>query len=173
MNRSPWGAVLGAVLVLVATTLCTYVPWRRLAPPVARLTSSTWAEQTARARAWYEERLFLLALRGSGRAAPLPLPGGVPVATAALVALAAAIALVMWRRRARRPRPLVLELAARGEATSEIARRTGLPQDAVRLLLSPMLDPAASEGRTGMSFRSRAAATAGRAPRDPVRRGAT
>lgn len=70
----------------------------------------------------------------------------------ALAALLAAASIVLAARGAwlavedRAPRRRVLAMARRGRAAAAIARRTGLPQDAVRTLLRP--------GREGVRLRA-------------------
>jgi hypothetical protein len=164
MNRSPWGAVLGTLVVLVATTLSTYLPLNHIVPRVAERVAGAWAHASAPPRAWLDERMFVIALRGAARPAPALPVGAVACGAIAVVATAGAIALVVRHARSRGARPLVLRLAGQGAATSEIARRTGLAQDAVRLLLSPQWDPSRPTGAPGTSCRSRAAAPAGRVP---------
>ena len=160
MNRSTWTAVFWTVVVLVAATLSTYLPWNRITPAVTRQTSLAWDERTVRAKDWLDEQRFVLALLvpDSLRLPALPGPA---VAALALVVLAASGSGAAFAVRARRRRPRVLRLAVHGESPVDIARRTGLPQDAVRLMLSPMLrSPRPGAGR-GNSFRKRAAITAG------------
>jgi hypothetical protein len=165
MNRATWTAVFWTVVVLVAATLSTSLPWHEMAPPVAQNASLVWNREASRARAWLDERRFILALQSGGRAR---VPGATPAAAAAVAGAVLALAgvTVMLARRVRRPRPQVLRMAGKGESAAEIARRTGLPQDAVRLMLSPMLAPSRSGRRTGSSFRNAAAGTAG-SPRSP------
>jgi hypothetical protein len=166
MNRSTWTAVFWTVVVLVAATLSTYLPWRQMTPTVTRQASLAWGERTVRARDWLDERCLVLALLVPDRLRLRARPGPA-VAALALAALAACGAGAALAVRARRRRPRVLRLAVHGESPVDIARRTGLPQDAVRLMLSPMLrSPRPGAGR-GNSFRKRAAITAGpsRGPR--------
>ena len=160
MNRATWTAVFWTVVVLVAATLSTYLPWHEMTPPVARHASLAWNRETARARAWLDERRFILALQSAGRPR-VPMPSPAAAATLAIVALAVIGGAVTLARRTRRARPQVLRMAGHGESAAEIARRTGLPQDAVRLMLSPMLTPSRTGGRTGSSFRNAAARAAG------------
>jgi len=149
MNRSTWTAVLVTVTLLVGATCSTYLPWggvaRRAAPTVAAL------------RDWAVERQFVFAA-----GAPHRMPPAAAVATvasgaigAAAAVAAAVVAFVAWRAGRRRPRAVVLRLARRGGAVADIARASGLSQDAVRLLLTPQLHPggrrAAADGRAGAS----------------------
>ena len=164
MNRATWTAVFWTVVVLVAATLSTYLPWHEMTPPVARHATLAWRQEATRARAWIDERRFILALQSGGRARiPGASPAAAAVAAVALAVIGVTIARVL---RTRRARPQVLRMAGQGESAAEIARRTGLPQDAVRLMLSPMLAPSRTGRRTGSSFRRAAAGTAG-APRGP------
>lgn len=168
MNRSTWTAVFWTVVVLFAATMSTYLPWSQMAPPVARDASITWNARAARARAWLDERRFVLLLQYGDRVRVPALPWPL-VAGAAFGMIALAGAGVAFARQARRRRPRVLRMAGHGETPAEIARRTGLPQDAVRLMLSPMLRSYRPGPRTGNSFRPRAETAAG-AWRNPRRR---
>ncbi len=88
------------------------------------------------------------------------------VAGAAVVAALAGLATLRSKRRRltgeREPWRTVIEMGKRGQSPSAIARRTGLPQDAVRIVLAPVeVDPAFPRGK---SFRSSSPAPA-RPPR--------
>jgi hypothetical protein len=167
MNRTTWTAVFWTVLVLCAATMSTYLPWNQMTPVVARQTATALAPRAARMRAWLDERRFVFAARYGDRLR-VPAATGAMAGAAALALLAAGVG-ATWALRTRRRRPHVLRMAGSGESAAEIARRTGLPQDAVRLMLSPMLrtQRGAGGGRTGKFFRKSAASAAGawRAPR--------
>jgi hypothetical protein len=67
----------------------------------------------------------------------LPPQVALPAAAGALVGTLAALALVLSLRRDRRG--MVWQMARRGQSPARIARRTRVPQDAVRTLLTPGL----------------------------------
>ena len=172
MNRSPWSAVLWTVIVMVAAALSTYLPWNRVAPPAALAASGAWARASSRAGAWLAERRCVLALAATHPAPRGAAPAGVWTGAAGALVLAAAAGTLVRRARSRR-RPRVRRMAGSGEPLAEIARRNGLSQDAVRLMLSPMVDPARSSRPRGTSFRSGAAAAAAPLRRGPGRAGAS
>lgn len=142
MNKRLWGSVVG-VLGLLATASIVAAPaenTRRLATfgraAAARVTSAMGD------LAWVETALGRLSW---------------PV-TAAIggTALILALALVAWRRRAAagagEPWRTVIQMGRQGRNAIEIARATGLPQDAVRIVLAPVaVDRAVPDGKT---FRS-------------------
>ena len=164
MNRSPWSAVLWTVLVLVGTTLASYLPWNRVAPSLMHATSIVASRETGQLRAWIEEQRFVMALNAIARPAQRPIPavwlGGSVALALGLIAL-----FVLLAVRARRQRLRVLNMARRGNAMNAIARDNRLSQDAVRLLLSPMIDPSRARVRSGKFFRSAAVPAAARPAR--------
>ena len=161
MNRSPWTAVFWTVFVLVGTTLSSYVPWNRVAPPLLHAASLSSSRQLAQLNQWIEEQRFIMALNAVAHPAPPPMPVlYVAAAGALLVALVALF--VVLTIRTRRQRLRVLRMAQRGNPMNHIARDTRLSQDAVRLLLSPMIDPSRARVRSGKSFRTSPALAAAR-----------
>ena len=161
MNRSPWTAVFWTVLVLVGTTLSSYVPWNRIAPPLMHAASLSTSRQWSQLNQWVEEQRFVMALSALAQPAAPPVPAVyVAGAAALLVALVAVFAVLAIR--ARRQRLRVLRMAQRGNPMNHIARDTRLSQDAVRLLLSPMIDPSRARVRSGKSFRTSPAFAAAR-----------
>ncbi len=161
MNRSPWTAVFWTVLVLVGTTLSSYVPWNRIAPPLVHAASLSTSRQLAQLNQWIEEQRFIMALNAVAHPAARPLPVTTIVAGAALLA-ALVVLFAVLAIRAQRQRLRVLRMAQRGSPMNHIARDTRLSQDAVRLLLSPMIDPSRARVRSGKSFRTSPALAAAR-----------
>ena len=160
MKRSTWVAVLATAAVLLAAGSLPRLPWRE-APALARAALAripgAWPVRARRASvapAGSSAPAAAAVLRGLGarldpalaRAnALLHGPGGFAAAGAAAgVALLAAIALVVALARRGRGgvRARVYRLARGGRAACEIARRTHVPQDAVRALLRPGLGAA-------------------------------
>jgi uncharacterized membrane protein len=95
------------------------------------------------------------------------LPWEVVVALAALAAVLG-LAAIRWDRRRQRgeaePWRTVIQMGREGRSPSVIARRTGLSQDAVRIVLAPIaVDPSFPRGK---SFRSTGAAPPSRARSD-------
>jgi hypothetical protein len=126
MNRSTWLAVLATATVLAGASAASHAPWPRL---------GLWSERVV-----LEARPRLAALANGAlarweRPSLVVVPSGaVPAAAAAAVlALGLATAFAIARRR-HRPLHLAERLLRRGGAPSRVARRTRLPQDALRML---------------------------------------
>lgn len=130
MRRKIWIPVLVTVLTLAVAGLPRNT-WKTVAAGATSLRSAA----VPRIASWID-RLQSDAPRWieSVRAAS---PGALPVAVGAGSTLLAACTLWLAHR-ASRPKPRrVLDLARRGHHPADIARRTGLAQDAVRAMLRP------------------------------------
>lgn len=144
MNRRLWISVGLVVAVLGAGSLVAGSR-ERLAPTLeAGKRAFGWAERTTHAVGW--------------------------PALAGMAALAAGAVIATGRRRRQsgyaEPWRTVIQMGRQGRSASAIAQATGLPQDAVRIVLNPVQ---AESFQGGNSFRSSPPDGGRRRPDDPPR----
>ncbi len=144
MNRRLWASVGLVVAVLGAGSAAAGSKERLVTILEAGKRAVDWANRTTRTAGW-------------------PVLAGVAV-------LAAGAVIATGRRRHRsgyaEPWRTVIQMAGRGRSASAIAQATGLPQDAVRILLAPVQVEISQRGN---SFRSSQPADSPRRSDDPPR----
>lgn len=149
MSRRLWGMV-GAIVAVFASVSFLFATPAQVRQAIA----------VASAAAAYADRV--------GRAVPLPV---LLAGLGGVLALSLTVKLLVRLRRQRpragfaEPWRTVVEMGRQGRSLSAISQATGLPQDAVRIVLSPVaVDPSLSQGKPFRPNRPSDRGATGRGP---------
>lgn len=132
MSRRLWGMV-GAIAAVFATVSFLFATPAQVRQALSVLSAAAGAADRV------------------ARTVPLPIMIAV-IGGAVAVSLAITVAVTLKRRRPRagfgEPWRTVVEMGRQGRSASAISQATGIPQDAVRIVLSPVaVDPSLSRGK--------------------------